>query len=135
MGDRIPPGRVDHPVSTRDLSATVLDLIGLDAGASMPGASLRDFWTGPDPKPAVNPTLASVTGIEGKSAAQPISRGDMLALVTDSLLVIRDGTCALEVFDIEDDPLSVRALPGSAVAPILSLARQLDSLAPAVDCD
>src|SRR5262249_54915570 len=41
-----PPGRVvTAPVTLRDLTATVVDLLGLSAGSPFPGRSLAAHWT------------------------------------------------------------------------------------------
>jgi arylsulfatase A-like enzyme len=65
-----PSGRVVKPtVSLRDLAATIVDLVGQEAGSPFPGESLARFWDGPSPSgtaPA-DPSAAG-TGPDGALA-------------------------------------------------------------------
>ena len=45
------PGVVREAVSLRDLPATIVDLVGLAAGAPFPGRSLARFWRDPALQP------------------------------------------------------------------------------------
>ena len=47
---------VPETVSLRDLPATVVDLLGLEAGAPFPGASLAPLWARPPSQTVVEPT-------------------------------------------------------------------------------
>src|SRR5262249_43123739 len=56
---------ITEPVSLRDLAATIVDVVGLDPGARLPGVSLAQFWKQPLPvaplqPPSTSPTLAEV---------------------------------------------------------------------------
>jgi arylsulfatase A-like enzyme len=60
----IPPGGsaaqvVNEPVSLRDLTATIVDVAGLDVGAPFPGVSLARFWKQPSQAALLQPTAAS----------------------------------------------------------------------------
>jgi arylsulfatase A-like enzyme len=54
----IPPGGlpskrvVTEPVSLRDLAATIVDVLGLEAGSPFPGRSLARLWEGSAPSPS-----------------------------------------------------------------------------------
>ena len=67
----VPPGGaatkhvVKETVSLRDLAATIVDLLGLGAGAPFPGRSLARYWRDPSPadtsaKASADPALAEV---------------------------------------------------------------------------
>ena len=51
----VPPGGgtarrvVDETVSLRDLAATIVDVVGLEAASPFPGHSLARYWEGPSP--------------------------------------------------------------------------------------
>jgi arylsulfatase A-like enzyme len=61
----IPPGgsatkqSVQEPVSLRDLAATIVDVVGQDAGSPFPGVSLARFWKRPSPGALIQPQSAS----------------------------------------------------------------------------
>lgn len=133
-GDRIPAMRVSAPVTLRDLPATILGLVDLPGAARFVGGSWRDLWAHGGEEPAAGPVVAALTGDPHRTASQPVSRGDMAAIVVDSLLLIRDGNCQVELFDIADDPLSLTDLTEEiSPTPPVTLLQQLDALAP--DCD
>jgi len=122
---QIPAGvQVTAPVSLRDLPATVLDLTGVDAGPQIPGVSLRAAWAGGAGRPPLSPAVAMITGDRAKAPQLPISRGDMAALVADSLLLIRNGDGALELYAV-----SSPSQPDPDLAATPELAPTLQSLA------
>ena len=133
----VPRGvRVSQPVSLRDIPATIQDLADISDLAQMPGNSLRNTWVAQGAP--VSPALSMVTGIRAKPRHEPLSRGDMAALVVDSLIVIRNGDCRYEVFDVEDDPANANDIADRKPELTRQLAHLVDSLAPyesgAPDC-
>jgi arylsulfatase A-like enzyme len=119
----VPADRViAHPVSLRDLPATVVDLLGLGRGAPFPGQSLARFWNEPDRvvAPRVEPLLMEV----GKPLSltnegrEPAANGPMKALVAGGLHYIRSGDGREELYSLETDPgeqMNRAGAPGAAV--------------------
>ena len=50
---------VKEAVSLRDLAATIVDVVGLEAGSPFPGVSLARFWKQPRPVAPIQPPSAS----------------------------------------------------------------------------
>jgi arylsulfatase A-like enzyme len=122
--------RVERPVSLRDIPATITDLTGLRRMKRVfPGTSLRRTWE-PDSGRLSSPAMSVVTGIRGKPDNEPISRGDMAAVLVDSLLVIRSGDCRYELYDVDKDPANRNDLAAGAVTDTRRMSRLIDSLAP-----
>ncbi|HEX9565209.1 MAG TPA: sulfatase [Gemmatimonadaceae bacterium] len=94
------PARISAPVSLRDLGATLLDLAGI--GDSLPGTSLARIVDGPDSRAAV--LLAEVQRGINRDPAEPVMRGDMASVITDSLHYIRNGDGVEELFRWRSDP-------------------------------
>lgn len=103
FGDKVPRGlRVTEPVTLRGLPATVADLAGLGP-TPLPGRSFAAAWNGAG---AVGDTvLTELTSAEDAPQSAPIGKGDMKAVVLDSLHYIRNGDGSEEVYDIVRDPL------------------------------
>ncbi|MDQ3697848.1 MAG: sulfatase [Gemmatimonadota bacterium] len=109
----VPAGvRVPNAVSTRDISATVLQLTGA-ASPRMPGRSLARFWgegggrAGGDPAldPATADTVLSmVQHATNLPAWFPVSDGTMHSLVAGMSHLIRDGKGRLSLYDVAEDP-------------------------------
>ena len=71
----IPPGgsatkqAVKEPVSLRDLAATIVDVVGLQAGSPFPGVSLARFWK--QPRRWHRPAAIRLTGARRGGPARP----------------------------------------------------------------
>ena len=102
----VPGGRVvDRPVSLRDVPATVLDLLGLDAGR-FPGRSLAGAWRG-DEDDAPRLVLSEVEGPpedDPNRGRSPATRGPMTSAVLGDHHYIRSGDGREELFDLGRDP-------------------------------
>ena len=106
--NRVPAGRrVAEPVSLCDLPATVLDLIGPNAGKPFPGRSLTRFWE-PNNRPSdpaldillmetEQPTLLTNQGRE------PVAKGPMRAIVAGGMHYIRSGDGGEELYALGPD--------------------------------
>lgn len=107
----IPAGeRVLEPVSLRDLPATVVDLIGLDAQVRFPGASLSRYWgsartfaNGEIPK-----LFAEVLIGDDKPKwfpeSWPVDKGSMQSFVNEGHHYVKYGDGSEELFNFENDP-------------------------------
>jgi len=93
--------RIPDYVTLRDLPSTILDLAGID-GAGLPGASLARFW-GEGP-PSVSPLYAELDKYEFTEPGSRSDLGDMSALVSDGVQVIRNGDGSVELYDLRQDP-------------------------------
>jgi arylsulfatase A-like enzyme len=142
----LPAGRqqratVSEPVSLRDLPATVVDLVGLEAGSPFPGRSLARL--GRDPSPAAARGLdersAALSELETPNPANPsqgrspAARGSLIAMAEGEFVYIRnqrDGT--EELFNEREDPRELLNRAGvEALLPVLQRFRaRLDRLKP-----
>jgi arylsulfatase A-like enzyme len=100
---RVPAGlRVSEPVTLRGLPITIADLVGLD-GTPLPGRSWARAWDGSG---SVGDTvLVELTSASDAPRSAPIGKGDMKAVVLDSLHYIRNGDGSEEVYDVVRDPI------------------------------
>jgi arylsulfatase A-like enzyme len=119
---------VRQPVSLRDLPTTVVDLIGLAAGAPFPGHSLRVLWENnasdhsADAVSDALSELASPSPIDSSHGRSPARRGPLVSLAEGDLLYIRnEGDGAEELYNLRDDPheLTNRARSAS-MQPVLA---------------
>lgn len=101
---RVPPGiRVRHPVSLRDLGATMLDLV--DRGSSdepeLGGHSLRSTWdsTSRDPRSAA---VSALTVLARRRIGEPM-QWHQTSLLNDSLHYIRNDKGNELLFDLRVD--------------------------------
>jgi arylsulfatase A-like enzyme len=134
----VPPGagqsgqKVREVVSLRDVPATVVDLVGLSAGAPFPGRSLARFWRG---SPAASDTAQSAVALSELFSPNPIDpnhgraparRGPLLSLAEGDFLYIRNqGDLTEELYNQREDPreLTNRASLG-AFQPVLERFRR-----------
>jgi arylsulfatase A-like enzyme len=106
------PRVVREPVSLRDLPATIVDALGLQAGSPFPGVPLGRFWTGSSPEgaPAVgsDPVLSELIplGAFVRDPAQWVKnpRWPTAALTEGDWTYIRhEGHVQEELFRMRDD--------------------------------
>jgi arylsulfatase A-like enzyme len=109
----VPAGaRVTAPVTTRDLSATVMDLLGA-TDAPFPGRTLARWWQSPN-APATD-TLYSELSYAPKNADWiPVSKGTMRSVVLNGYRYIRGGDGREELYDFAHDSWERRDLAGMA---------------------
>ncbi len=105
----VPAGRaVVEPVSLRDISATVVDLLGLARAAPFPGQSLARFWSGKEQTGAAPPEpLLMETGKPTSLTNQgrePVAKGPMKSLVAEGMHYIRRADGLEELFILDSDP-------------------------------
>ncbi len=103
----IPAGeRVEESVSLRDLPATIIDLLNLDAEPLFPGDSMARYWDGTDDLDGLEaaPLLSEVNFASGVPEWYPVSKGDMKSLIIDQYHYIKHGDGREELYDIERDP-------------------------------
>jgi arylsulfatase A-like enzyme len=115
----LPATRVKDAVSTADLPATILDVVGLSSSEKLPGRSLVPLWARPDSAALASTdtsTLiyADLTPDRFANAKDPIIRGYMQSLVKGRLHYIRNGDGVEEVYDYLADPHEVRNLATGA---------------------
>ncbi len=101
---RYPAGRrVDDVVSLRDLPVTLLALTGLPNDDRLPGASLLRFLD--DSVEGVgSDVIAQTEALDDKSKLEPASRGDLSAILTEALHLIRNGDGSFELYAHRADP-------------------------------
>jgi arylsulfatase A-like enzyme len=127
--------RIRSPVSLRSLAATVVDLLGLGAGAPFPGRSFANLWRDARGEPApgagdLEPLLSEVSRAAGQRDWYPTSKGDMKALVEGGVRYIRNGDGTEELYNFDRDAAeqhNLAALPehGDALAKARRLLDQL----------
>jgi arylsulfatase A-like enzyme len=119
----IPQGtRVPEPVTLRDLSATLLDLVGHAAG-TMPGQSLASYWrpTPNDGERTSSPVLSELRPLPKAEKGTPIAQGEIQSLVVENRYhYLRYGNGKEEVYDIVADEWEkndlVKTPTGQAIA-------------------
>ena len=115
----VPPSGLNSPaivgemVSLRDLPATIVDLLGLDAGSPFPGKSLVTFWRN---RPSCNvfssrqddPVVSELSmpnPARPNRGRSPASRGPLISLADDNYVYIRnDKDGSEQLFDERGDP-------------------------------
>ncbi|HEX6307152.1 MAG TPA: sulfatase [Longimicrobiales bacterium] len=111
------PGvRIAAPASLTGLARMIVRLAGLEDGAPFPDRRLADLLDG---LPAdATPALSEVTYATGLPDWFPVSRGNMLSLVTERWHYILNGDGTEELYDLTTDPGEQRDV-ASAAAPSL----------------
>jgi arylsulfatase A-like enzyme len=99
----VPAGKVvSEPVSSRDIPATVVDLLGLAGGAPSPGRSLARFWAGNQPAYATlsEPLLMETGKPLGltNQGREPVAKGPMKSLVARGMHYIRNADRLEELY-------------------------------------
>jgi len=118
IGPKAPAGGVvSEPVSLRDLPATVVDQLGLSAGAPFPGRSLADHWS-----PTSGTTLAGASPalsegsfpieLDPQRGVGPGPRGYTFSLVAKGRHYVRDGGGNEDLYELADDPTESNNLKG-----------------------
>lgn len=99
---------VPHPVSLRDLPATIFDLIGGEKNP-FPGSSMARFWDARRVQTGFGGELilAEISAEDGKPNWVPTSRGKIKSLVADRYQYILNGDEREELFDLVDDPFEL----------------------------
>jgi arylsulfatase A-like enzyme len=105
---------IPENVSLRDLPATVVDLVGLEADAPFPGTSLAALWRGPAAETVVDPqgrwpALSEVVPLDpvDPESAELLDRRRAWASLAqgDWIYIWREGGEPEELFDLRDDRL------------------------------
>jgi arylsulfatase A-like enzyme len=116
---------VTETVSLRDLAATIVDVLALEAGSPFPGASLARFWTGAKPAPSpdpvsAEPALAEVLPSDRSnldSYGMPKKSWPLGALTEGEWSYIRrEGDVREELFHLRTDARQQRDLAGDPAA-------------------
>jgi arylsulfatase A-like enzyme len=120
----IPPaeGPAGHtvlePVSLRDLSATVVDLLGLEDLSPLPGQSLARCWSSEPARDraAAEPPLSTVEHQKKfpPSPTIPASLGPLWSLADEQMIYIRNNDGREELYNLENDPSESCNLVGTA---------------------
>jgi arylsulfatase A-like enzyme len=106
---KVPQGmRIDRPITLRDLPQTIIDLAGFETD-TMPGRSLASTWT-PGAPPAIEPIFAHLQRGIRTAANEPVTKGDLVAVIDDSLHYILNGDGAEELYAYRADPTEQRNL-------------------------
>ena len=142
---RVPAGvHIAKPVTTQNLAATVLDLVGASSNAALPGQSLpgqllpgqslAGLWrsAAESATTADSAILSELTFNTFAHKLDPIQKGPMQSVVRGTMHYIRNGDRSEEVYDLAVDPGEVHDLSkGEQGARLLpALRRSLDALLP-----
>jgi arylsulfatase A-like enzyme len=125
-------GVVSQTVSLRNLPATIVELLGLQANSSFIGPSLASLWRGssPDHGTVTNHEVISELTAPNPShpnqGRSPAKRGPLISLAEGDFVYIRnEGDGAEELFNERDDPGELRNRAGvEALQPILKRFRE-----------
>ena len=125
-------GVVSETVSLRNLPATIVELVGLEASSSFPGPSLANLWRGTSPDPGsvmIDGVVSELTGpnpTDPNQGRSPAKRGPLISLAEGDFVYIRnEGDGAEELFNEREDPRELRNQAGvEALQPILNRFRE-----------
>lgn len=110
----VPAGaRVEHPVSLRDLPATILDLAGFGQPSGLGGRSLRGTWMTPDTA-RISPVVAEVEREANFFGHEPARFDSLQALVDGHYEFIRTFGGREELFDLTRDPRGLVDIAGTS---------------------
>ena len=101
---KLPGGlRVDHPVSLRDLPATILDLAGVPS-TGIPGTTLNKSWESAERRKGLSVVIAEVSkGVNDKPENRTY-RGNMKSTLDSAWHYIRNGDGVEELYAYRRDP-------------------------------
>jgi arylsulfatase A-like enzyme len=108
-------GVVNEIVSLRNLPATIVELVGLEANSPFPGPSLANLWQ----RSSSNPSLVAIDGViseltgpnpsDPNQGRSPAKRGSLVSLAERDFVYIRnEGDGAEELFNEREDPDELR---------------------------
>ncbi len=125
-------GVVSETVSLRNLPATIVELVGLEASSSFPGPSLANLWRGTAPDPGsvmIDGVVSELTGpnpTDPNQGRSPAKRGPLISLAEGDFVYIRnEGDGAEELFNEREDPHELHNQAGvEALQPILNRFRE-----------
>lgn len=99
----VPAGlRISHPVTGRDVAATILELLAIEPAPAIGGASLASAW-----RRDRAPLSDVISEVDQNMRPAPMFRnylGPMKSIIDDSLHVIRDGSGRYEAYRYREDP-------------------------------
>jgi hypothetical protein len=114
------PRVVTDPVSLRGLAATIVEVLGFQAGSPFHGESLAQCWNVSSPKAstlaaAAEPVLSEVVPLQlvsGDLSQSPDAPGWPLAALNDGewVYIRREGDVREELFDLREDAKQRRNL-------------------------
>ncbi len=115
---KAPAGRrISHPVSLRDVPATVLDLLGGAGAMPFPGTSLASAWkVDPEQADAPAPVLVEVDRadrVPPEVEDAPARLGLMRSVVAEGRSYILNGDGSEELYDLDADPDEIHDLADS----------------------
>jgi uncharacterized sulfatase len=127
---RVPPGRVDTPVSSIDVLPTVLAACGVPVPAGLPGVNLLD--------PAAVAGRQAVYGacfthdfVDLHDPAKNVRHRWVVSggrkLIVPHVPADADGPGAVELYDVAADPTETRELSGDRPADVVALRAKLDA--------
>jgi arylsulfatase A-like enzyme len=116
-----PAGRVvKHPVTLRDIPATVVDLLGIRTGSPFPGRSLAAHWNiapgDAAPKDITSPAFTEQAYATAFQAHEPFPAGKppfQMSLVAGDEHYIRTASGAEQLFNLTTDPAEQHDLMNS----------------------
>ncbi|MGH7710023.1 MAG: sulfatase-like hydrolase/transferase, partial [Gemmatimonadaceae bacterium] len=115
--------RIAAQVSLRDLPATILDLAHVAEDVALPGYSLAHGAPAPTLK---SPVVAEVSRSIRGDPRHPTAKGDMVAVVNDSLHLIREGDGTLLAYAYRTDSTEEHNLAvGPALPALVALFSEL----------
>jgi hypothetical protein len=123
---------VSETVSLRNLPATIVELVGLEAGSSFPGPSLANLWWRSSPAPGsvtIDGVVSELTGpnpTDPNQGRSPAKRGPLISLAEGDFVYIRnEGDGGEELFNEHEDPRELRNQAGlEALQPVLNRFRE-----------
>ena len=137
----LPPGRnqparvVRQTASLRNLPATVVDLLDLEAGSPFPGESLARLWDQPSPAEVPSDQAISEVAPTGpfdpNRVQLPVFETPMASLAQDDwVLIRREDESEEQLFNLRDDPQEMNNLAGdpSTQSRIQQMRQTLDGL-------